>query len=112
VQIELEQTLVRLMVDTGTRDLILFERHVRGRLPGIEFLSEKVSGNLGGEVRLKRAKLHRATCGGTSLPIERASLMLEAADTPPDVDGLLGPASLGAKRVGFDFKNRMMSWQR
>jgi len=112
VQIELERTPVRLMVDTGAPDLILFERHVRDRLPGIELLSQKVSGNLGGEVRLRRAKLHRATCGGTSLPLERASLMLQAADTPPDLDGLLGLASLGAKRVGFDFKNRTMSWEK
>ena len=110
VDVRAQGQLLRLMVDTGAKDLILFEPRVRGRLPALRLVGSKTSANMHGAVSLRRVELEEARMGQTNLGNLNAYIMDVAAD--PEFDGLLGIASLGVKRVSFDFVRNTLSWSR
>jgi predicted aspartyl protease len=112
VSLDVEGRPFRLMVDTGARSLILFAPRVRGRLAGVRKLSERVIGNAGGTVALTEVVLPDASLGTVRLNAQRAALMEGQAPGSEDLDGLLGVRSLGARRLGFDFEHRTITWAR
>jgi predicted aspartyl protease len=103
---------VHLMVDTGSRDLVFFESRIRGRLSGLRVLGNKTSSNMGGEVRLSRVRLSDVRLGPMQLETQDAVLMAAPGGEVPGFDGLLGVASLGLKRIDFDFQRRTISWEK
>lgn len=112
VRLETAGAPLRVMLDTGARDLILFERRVRGRVPASAMGETKNVSNLGGEVVLRRVALRGARLGGMPLGMAPA-YMAETGSVPlPDFDGLLGLVVLDVKRIDFDFDRRTVSWLR
>jgi predicted aspartyl protease len=111
LQIEVEGRALRLMVDTGAKDLVLFENRVQDRLPPYSVEREKVSANIAGRVRLRQVQLGSTHVGGLAFPSVTAFLMEAPAVPVPDLDGLLGVVSLGFHRVTFDYPRQMVSWR-
>lgn len=103
---------IHLVVDTGTKDLILFEARVRDRLNGLQAQGTKTSSNLGGDVRLRQVNLPEARLGSTPLGSLNAFLLDSPAQGAPGFDGLLGVRSLGLTRLAFDFERQTISWER
>jgi predicted aspartyl protease len=112
VEFHAQGQLVRLLVDTGAKDLILFEPRVRGRLPLLRTVGSKTSANMNGPVSLKKVELAEARLGRTDIGSLNAFILDVAADSVPGFDGLLGLASLGARRVSFDFARHTISWEK
>jgi predicted aspartyl protease len=99
---------VRLLLDSGTWELLLF----RGRLhiaPNEGHLDRVSSvSTTGGSARL--SWLHTNVSLGTSdLGVHKVAVA--EADADPDFDGLLGFAGMGFHRVSFDFEKRVFSWE-
>jgi predicted aspartyl protease len=111
VQASIQDRPVRLMVDTGTMDLILFGSRVRDRALGMRLLSQKSVTNLGGRFEVVRAELPEASLGPVSLRRRHVSIMEVSKDAPPNLDGLLGVRFLGVTRLGFDFEHKVMIWE-
>jgi hypothetical protein len=113
VQMGVQGVPVRLLVDTGSRDLILFEQRVRGRLPGLIVTGEKVLYHASGESHLKQVR-PSVTAPGQSQWRSHPAYLLDASTEayPPDIDGVLGVLSLGVKRVRFDFEHNTLSYER
>ena len=100
---------VRVLVDTGAQDLALFESQTRGALPGVQVVGQETRTTMRGPVVVKRAEFHELALG-TAHWARREALFVEA---PPTLfDGLLGPRWLGAKRIGFDFEHKLISWEK
>ncbi len=99
---------VRLLLDSGTWELLLF----RGRLhltPNEAHFDQASSvSTTGGSTRL--GWLHTNVSLGTSdLGVHKVAIA--DADADPDFDGLLGFAGMGFRRVSFDFERRLFLWE-
>ena len=112
VQFEVQGQPLRLVVDTGAKDLILFQSRVQGRLASVRTAGAKTSANMGGEAPLLELQLPGARLGTTDLGNQRAYLLATSAQALPNFDGLLGVTALGVKRLAFDFDRQTISWER
>src|SRR5882724_4027206 len=101
---------MRLLVDTGHQDVLLYRDRVHERLPKMRTQGESKEVALG-RIQATRVKLPGVRIGG---PDEVTTVFL--IDGPhegelPGVDGYLGPSSLHAKRIEFDFAAKVVRWQ-
>jgi predicted aspartyl protease len=112
VQLDVRGQSVWLLVDTGAKDLILFDSRVRGRLASVPSAGAKTSSNMGGEAALLELQLPGARLGTTDLGNQKAYLLSTSAQALPNFDGLLGVTALGVKRLAFDFDRQTISWER
>ncbi len=110
VKFQPKDSPLRLLVDTGTNHLILFEERARSHFPPLRTRGTKSLSNMGGAIVLDQVELPDARLGESTLPSQTALLLRTPSGAPGDFDGLLGVAALGAKRVDFDFERRVLSW--
>lgn len=106
VRLEVGGESLRLVVDTGARDLVLFQSRVRARLANVRILGGKSSSNLSGVVQLQQVELGRVRIGETDLGSRKAVVLDDAGQLPAGVDGLLGVRWLQASRVAFNLQSR------
>lgn len=104
---------IQLLVDTGSRDLVLFRRHMPAPLLPVPWKGDKVVYHATGAARLLKYELRQVTLGDQhweSLP----GFVLDAKTDqyPPGIDGVLGVRALGASRVQFDFERGELGWTR
>lgn len=111
VEIELNGTPVRLMVDTGVKHLILFESRTEGLFANTSFQTEKVSSTVGGSVRLRQIEPPIARMGKTPLTVASVMILETPANLSLSIDGLLGVAALKPARVDFNFERRAIGWK-
>jgi hypothetical protein len=113
IQLEVQDRPVRLLVDTGSRDLILFQSRLQDRLPKMLTRGEKTIYHSSGESHLKKVLLPSSSLGQTKWKLLTAYLLDTATDAyPSDVDGVLGVLSMDVKRIRFDFEHNTLSWDR
>jgi len=104
---------VRLLVDTGSPDLVMFKGRMPRALSHPPWKGDKTVHYAAGAARLLRLELRQAGLGPNiwdKLPAW--SLDRETTGYPPDVDGVLGVAALGCQRVRFDFERSEFGWTR
>ena len=104
---------VRLLVDTGSSDLVLFKSRIPAALSGAPWRGDKTVQYASGAARLQRLELRQAGLGAH----EWDKLPAWALDRvphgyPPSIDGVLGVRSLGCQRVRFDFEKGEFGWSR
>jgi predicted aspartyl protease len=102
---------IQVLLDTGTRDLMLFQRRLRGDLLHLHSRAQDFNLNAGGQDHLTEVELQSVQVGQLFRTKQKAYLW----DTPESqlrtFDGLLGPASLGVTWVGFDFDLHVISFK-
>jgi len=111
VDLAVQGQQLRLLVDSGFPDMVLFEGRVRRRLPELKIAHVVDRFHIGGRVHAKKAVLPRTKLGGKD---ENVKVVL--VDDPPEgvwpgVDGLLGIAFLKARRIDFDYATNHVSWE-
>lgn len=99
---------LRLQVDTGFSTLLLYGSHM-DRLANLKDTGTRVVG-VGLESRVRTIELPEVQVGDWRGSHVRVSVIDDAPSEPVGFDGLLGPRVLGARRVAFDFENRMLFW--
>jgi predicted aspartyl protease len=113
VRIQVGEVTLRMLVDTGGRDLVLFENRLQGRLKGR--MKGETQDNLdhaGGQSAVKKALVCQVQVGPTRLGNATAYLLEVPDHAYPGLHGVLGPFSLGVKRIQFDFKEGILAWER
>ncbi len=104
---------MRLLVDTGSPDLVLFKTRMPPALSNPPWKGDKTVNYASGAARLLRLELRRAGLGPNiwdTLPAW--SLDRETAGYPPGIDGVLGVTALACQRVRFDFEKGEFGWTR
>jgi Aspartyl protease len=104
---------LRLLVDTGSSDLVLFKSRIPGALAGAPWRGDKTVRYASGIARLQRLDLRQVGLGTRvwdSLPAW--SLDRVPDGYPPSIDGVLGVLALGCQRVHFDFERKELGWSR
>lgn len=104
---------VRSLIDTGSRDLVLFKARMPAALSGSPWKGDKTVQYASGPARLVRLELRQVGLGAhTWDKLEAWSLDRALDGYPPDIDGVLGVLALGCKRVRFDFERGELGWSR
>ena len=103
---------VRLLVDTGSRDLVLFKSRMPAALSGAPWRGDKTVQYASGVARLQRLDLRHVRLG----PHVWDKLPAWALDRVPDgyspsIDGVLGVRALDCERVQFDFERKGLAWR-
>jgi len=101
---------MRLLVDTGFHDMVLYKDRLFQGLPNVSILGEPKDAAIG-RMRAKQVSLPGVKITG---PQRVSTVFLidspESGD-PHGVDGYLGPAALHAKRIELDFAALKVRWQ-
>lgn len=111
VEMKIQKRVFRLLVDTGAGDLFLFASATRDFPEAVRSLGTRTGSNMGGEVRVQQMELADAFLG--SKPWGRRQVFIFPDSGVKQVDGLsglLGVASLKARRIGFDPEHRIFAW--
>jgi predicted aspartyl protease len=105
VQMTIGGAPVRLLVDTGSSDLVLFQARMPATLSHAAWKGDKIVQYASGPARLLRLELREASLGSQvwdKLPAWGLDRSVDGY--PPNVDGVLGVMALGCRRVRFDFE--------
>ena len=112
VELKIQKRSLRLVVDTGTSDVVLFASATRDCQDAIKKVSQRTWSNMGGEIRVQQVRLKDAYLGGTAWGTQEVFILPEGGNLPAGIGGLLGVSSLRARRVGFDPEHRTIGWDR
>lgn len=112
VPVEIGGRSFRLLVDTGVKELVLYEARTRSRIPALRINGEAYGLSLEGRLSSKLVSLPSTQLGSTE--IERTAYLVNGPDKNalPGVDGYLGMAALNARRITFDFGAGRLRWER
>ena len=102
---------VRLLLDTGSSDLVLFKARMPAALTDAPWRGDKTVWYGSGAARLRRLDLRHAGLGHHRWD-KLAAWSLDRAPQgyPETLDGVLGVRSLGCQRVTFDFQRNEFGW--
>jgi predicted aspartyl protease len=105
VQMTIAGEQVRLLIDTGTSDLVLFRGRMPAALADMPWRGDKTVRYASGPARLRRLDLHDVRLGtGEWRKLTAWVLDRELHGYPPEIQGILGVLALGCGRVQFDFQ--------
>jgi hypothetical protein len=113
VRIAIAGKQVRLLVDTGSSDLVLFETRMPAVLSREPRRGDKTVQYASGRARLQRLELRQVRLGAAVWEKLPAWVLDRVPNGyPPGVDGVLGVLALDCKRVQFDFERNEFGWSR
>jgi predicted aspartyl protease len=111
VQVTISGRHFRLLVDTGSNRLVLFERRVGNQLPLLPVHGELATYHLAGSSRLQRVTLPPVAAGDVTLDhVEGFLSDAPMEGYPAGIDGVLGVRVLASKRAGFDFERQRLAF--
>jgi predicted aspartyl protease len=108
VSVEVLGQVLYLMVDTGSKDLVLFENRIRDRLPRLPVVGRKTVLGLGGDQVLRKLDLPYVGIGTQRIGPVRAYATRAVDGSIVGFDGLLGVRGLGVNLLVFDFQRRLV----
>jgi len=113
VQMTIAGQQVRLLVDTGSSDLVLFKSRMPAALAGAPRRGDKIVQYASGVARLQRLDLRQVGLGARVWDRLPAWWLDRVPDGyPPGIDGVLGVLALDCQRVQFDFERNELGWSR
>ncbi|HEY7056206.1 MAG TPA: pepsin/retropepsin-like aspartic protease family protein [Vicinamibacterales bacterium] len=102
---------VRLLVDTGSPDLVLFKARTPLALSNLPWKGDKTVNYASGAARLLRLELRQPRLGSRTWDKLAAwSLDRPLDGYPTSIDGVLGVVALRCRRVTFDFGRSELGW--
>jgi hypothetical protein len=111
VQMLIAGQQVRLLVDTGSSDLVLFNTRIPAALSAAPWRGDKTVQYASGVARLQRLELRQVRLGAyvwDRLPAWALDRVPNGY--PSSIDGVLGVLALGCHRVRFDFERNEFGW--
>jgi predicted aspartyl protease len=113
VELQVLDEQIRLLVDTGAADLLLFDCQLSGRLRELPTRGAKRSSNsTQSQFELKEVSLPSVRLGVTDFGLRKAFVLDDNTVCGRSFDGVVGPLSLGLKWIAFDLEHRNFSWER
>jgi Aspartyl protease len=104
---------VRLLVDTGSSDLVLFKTRMPAALSAAPWRGEKSVEYASGIARLRKLDLGHVGLGADQWDKMTAWALDRVPNGyPPGIDGVLGVVALGCQRIRFDFERNEFGWSR
>ena len=102
---------LRLMIDTGTPDLMLLQ----SRMPDStnwQTLGTEKTANVGGTFRNRKVRIPEVYLGKETIGAQIASVVDDRKDDGDNYDAVLGMKGPQFSKIAFDFERRRFSWER
>ncbi len=112
VDARIGEAQMRLLVDTGTSSIVLFESMAHGNLHETRLGTQKDGRNIAGRFATHEVVLPDILLSKTRAAMRRAFLTPDQQGWGQTFDGLLGPTAVGLTRVTFDFSAGKLRWKR
>ena len=112
VEVRLDGQPVRLLVDTGSRNLLLFERQLPEGLRKLPTRDVRRSFNsTATSFETKEILVSKVQLGVADRGFQKALITDSSGFFDQSFDGAVGPASLGLKWIAFDFERGSFGWR-
>lgn len=112
VEARLDDNPVRLMVDTGTPALVLFQSHFKRPISASLGTTVTATDGGGEDYRLQPTLISHTRLGRHELGPLTGFVAAGQRDDARDFDGLLSVRSLHLEEIGFDFEKHEISWRK
>src|SRR5215469_3054829 len=111
IEAKVQGHAVRLLVDTGFPDLLLYEERLLQRVPRLRTTGNPSGVIIGARLPAKQAVLPDVVLGARNGEVSVLLVKAPPPDALPGIDGIVGLAPLKARRVHFDFGGKRLSWE-
>jgi hypothetical protein len=112
VEVRLHDRPVRLLVDTGAADLLLFQSRLKDPISMQGGRAPRANNVGGGDFQLQAVLIPDMRMGKEDLGPQTGFVVADQTDEGHDFDGLLSIRSLHLEEIGFDFENHKISWKK
>jgi hypothetical protein len=112
VEAELDDRQVWMIADTGMVGAVLYERGHDTTPDNCRMAGPKPGRSIGGALESRSAFVTRFKLGGQDLERRVALVSPPEAKALNDIAGFLGPVSLHAKQIVFDFEANELRWKK
>ena len=102
---------LRLVVDSGSADVLLLQSRMSGFISLEELGTETVS-DAGGTYQRRKVQISEVHLGKETIGSQIAYLTDDQKDDGDNFDGVLGMRGLQFWKIAFDFEQRRFSWER
>jgi predicted aspartyl protease len=109
IRTRLQNHPMRLVVDTGSPDVMLFESRMSDSA-GLQTLGTQETVNASGTLRLRKVWIPEVYLGQERIGGRAAFIVNDHKDAGDDFDGVLGMKAPQQSKVAFDFERRRFSW--
>jgi predicted aspartyl protease len=100
---------LQVLLDTGTKDLTLFDRRLSGLLQRLRVLGKDSNVTAAGRDPIVAVEMDAIYVGPVFREKQKAFVLTNSEEDSRRFDGILGPAALGAIAVEFDFDRHVVS---
>jgi Aspartyl protease len=110
IRTRLQNHLLRLVVDTGSPDVMLFESRMSDSA-GFQMLGTQETVNASGTLRLRKVWIPDVYLGEERIGGRAAFIVNDHKDDGDNFDGVLGMKAPQQSKIAFDFEHRRFSWE-
>jgi predicted aspartyl protease len=110
IRTRFENLQLRLVVDTGSPDVMLFESRVPDSA-GLQTLGVQKTANASGTLQLRKVWIPEVNLGQETIGAQAAFVVKDDKDSGDNFDGVLGMKGPQFSKIAFDFEKRRFSWE-